>query len=119
MESEAGKINLHRVIHHQVHGHKRLDELGILAQPGDGAAHGGEVHEQRHTGEILQHDARDDEGDFLGARARGCQWASARTAASLTRLPSQLRRTDSSTRRMETGSLEIGPRPVFSSAGSE
>jgi len=46
----------------------------------------------------------------------GCQFASARTAASLTRLPSQLRRTDSNTMRMETavwnradaGGFELG-----------
>ena len=49
----------------------------------------------------------------------GCQLASSFTFASLTFLPSQLRRTASSTMRMETGSFEIGPTPAFSSAGSE
>ena len=42
-------------------------------------------------------------------RAFGFQLASARTFCSVTRLPSQLRRTDSRTRRMETGSLDTGP----------
>ncbi len=49
----------------------------------------------------------------------GFQLASSLTFASLTFLPSQLRRTDSRTRRMETGSFEMGPTPAFSSAGSE
>ena len=40
--------------------------------------------------------------------AVGFQLASARTFGSDTRLPSQLRRTDSSTSRMDTGSRETG-----------
>ena len=66
----AGKIHLHRVVHHQVHRHQRLDDLRILAQLGHGAAHGRQVHQQRHPGEILQHDARDHERDFRRARLR-------------------------------------------------
>ena len=31
----------------------------------DGGAHGGEIDEQRHAGEILEDDAGDDEGDFI------------------------------------------------------
>jgi hypothetical protein len=38
---------------------------------------------------------------------------------SVTFLPSQFRNTDSSTSRIETGNLEIGPTPAFSKAGSE
>ena len=47
----------------------------------------------------------------------GFQLASSRTFVAWTFLPSQLRRTDSSTRRMETGSRETGPTPDFSSCG--
>jgi predicted ABC-class ATPase len=34
----TGEIHLHRVVDDQVHGHERLDDLGILAQLGDGAS---------------------------------------------------------------------------------
>ena len=47
------------------------------------------------------------------------QPARAFTAGSATRSPSQLRRSDSRTSRMDTGSFEIGPTPAVSSAGSE
>ena len=67
----AGEIHLHRVIHHQVHRHERLDDLGVLAELGHGAAHGGQVHQQRHPGEILQDDAGHHEGDFRRARLGG------------------------------------------------
>ena len=51
--------------------------------------------------------------------ALGDQFASACTLLSLTFFPSQLRRTDSSTSRIETGNRETGPTPARSSAGSE
>jgi threonine efflux protein len=37
----------------------------------DGGAHGGEIDEQRHAGEVLQHDAGDDEGDLVIAGRLG------------------------------------------------
>ena len=64
-------VDLHRVVDHQVHGHQRLDHLRVLAHLRGHAAHGGEVGQQRHAGEVLQHDAREDEGDLVGARPRG------------------------------------------------
>ena len=39
--------------------------------PCDGGAHGGEIDEQRHAGEVLEHDAGDDEGDFEIAGSLG------------------------------------------------
>ena len=42
--------------------------FGFLPSFDDRGAHRREIHEQRHAGEILQHDARDDERDFLRAR---------------------------------------------------
>ena len=65
----AEKIHLHRVIHDEIHGHERLDHFRIAPEPRDGRAHRGEVHEQRHAGEVLQHHARDDEGNL---DLRGC-----------------------------------------------
>ena len=59
------KVHLHRVIDHQIHRHQRLDDLGIFLQAGDCGAHGGEIHQERNAGEILEHDAGDDEGNFL------------------------------------------------------
>ena len=47
------------------------------------------------------------------------QFASVSTSFRRTFLPSQFRRTDSSTMRMLTGSRETGPTPCFSKAGSE
>ena len=49
--------------------------------------------------------------------ALGLKLASSRTLASLTFLPSQFRRTDSRTRRMETGRRDMGPMPAFSRVG--
>ena len=61
-------IHLHRMIHHQIHRHQRLDDLRVFAHFGSGIAHRGEIDEQRHAGEILQHDARHHERNLFGAR---------------------------------------------------
>ena len=88
--------------------------FGFLPELARDAAHRRQVDEQRHAGEVLQHDARDDERDLVGARARSAaSWRAARRAASVTFLPSQLRSTDSSTMRIETGRREIGRRRLF------
>ena len=47
-------IDLHRVVHDQVHRHQRLDDLRIPAHPGGDAAHGGQVRQQGHAGEVLR-----------------------------------------------------------------
>ena len=56
----AREIHLHRVIHHQIDRHERLDDLRVLPHARDRRAHRREIDEQRHAGEILQHHARDD-----------------------------------------------------------
>ena len=112
-------VDHHRVVDDEVDGHQRLDRLGILAHVGGHVAHRREVGEQRHAGEVLQDDARDHERDLVVRSLVGFQLASSRTCSSVTFLPSQLRSTDSSTMRMETGSREILPMPAASSAGSE
>jgi len=64
-------VHRHRVVHHQVHRHQRLDALGILAQSLRHAAHGSQVGQQGHAGEVLQHHARHRERDLLGALGVG------------------------------------------------
>ena len=61
------KVHLHRVVHHQIHRHQRFDDFGVFAHPGGGGAHRRQIHQQRHAGEILQHDARHNKGNFRRA----------------------------------------------------
>ena len=61
-------VHLHRVVHHQIDRHQRLDDLRILAHLRGGVTHRRKVDEQRHSGEVLQHDARHHERDLFGAR---------------------------------------------------
>jgi hypothetical protein len=60
-----------RVVDHQVHRHQRLDLLGVLAHLVGDVAHGGQVGQQRHAGEVLQHHAGDDERDLIDALGGG------------------------------------------------
>jgi len=60
-------VDLYGVIDDQIDRHERLDDLCVLAEAVGGGAHGGEVDEERHAGEVLQQDARDHERDLLGA----------------------------------------------------
>ena len=60
-------VDLHRVVDDEVDRHEGLDHLGVFAHLRGHAAHRGEVAEQRHAGEVLQHDARQHERDLLGA----------------------------------------------------
>ena len=68
--SAAGEIDLHGMIHYQVHGYQRLDNLRVFSQSRCCRTHRGQVHQQRHTREILQNDARDNEWDFIMPRRR-------------------------------------------------
>ena len=63
-------IHLHRVVHDQVHRHQRLDQFGIPAQPRQRRPHRRQVHQQRHTGKVLQHDARHHKRDLFLPRRR-------------------------------------------------
>ena len=113
-------IDHHRVVDDEVDGHQRLDHLRVLAHVVGDVAHRREVGEQRHAGEVLQHDARDHERDLVDAlRGRLPVGELLARAASVTFLPSQLRSTDSSTMRIDTGRRDTLPTPAFSSAGSE
>ena len=59
VEGIAGgeEIHLDRMVDDQVHGDERVDLLRIAAEPGNGRAHGCQVDDGRHAGEILHHHA--------------------------------------------------------------
>ncbi len=52
------------LVHHdgmvddEVAGHLRIDLLGVAAEPGHRVAHGGEIDDAGHAGEVLHHHAR-------------------------------------------------------------
>ncbi len=60
-------VDHHRVVHHQVHRHQRLDQTRLTPLPRGGASHGRQIGQQRNAGEILQNDPRDHERNFLAA----------------------------------------------------
>ncbi len=53
------------VVHHEIDRNQRLDLLGFPSQALRNAAHRGQVGQQGHAGEILQHHARHDEGNLV------------------------------------------------------
>ena len=61
----AEEIHLNGMVDHEIDGHERLDDLGIPFQAGDDRPHRREIDQKRHTREILQDDAGNDERDFL------------------------------------------------------
>ena len=58
------------MVHHQINGHQWLDHFGILAHAIHGRTHRCEVHQQGHPREVLQHDPRHHERNFIIARIR-------------------------------------------------
>ena len=52
------------MIDHKVNRHQRLNDLRVAAKSFHRVAHRCKVDNQRHAGEILKYDARDDEGNF-------------------------------------------------------
>jgi hypothetical protein len=60
----AKEVDLHGVIHHQLHRLQRIDCRGRSAHLRNRVAHGGEVDDTRHAGEILQEHARRPERDL-------------------------------------------------------
>ena len=55
------------VIDHQVHRDQRFDRARPAPHPRRHAAHRRQVGQQRHAGKVLQHHARDHEGNLFGA----------------------------------------------------
>ena len=62
-------VDLHRVVDDQFGRGERVDLLRVAAEADHRLAHGGEVDDGRHAGEVLQDHARGREGDFV-ARGR-------------------------------------------------
>ncbi len=62
-------IDLDGVIDHELHRLQRIDLLRIAAEPDDAVAHGREIDDRRHAGEVLQQHPRGRERNLLlGAR---------------------------------------------------
>ena len=54
-----------RVIDDQIHGGQRVDPARVVAQRRHGLAHGGQIDDGGHAGEVLHQHAGGAEGDFL------------------------------------------------------
>ena len=61
-------VHLHRVVDHQVGGNERVDAGRVAAHLGHGVAHGGQVDDARHAGEILEDDAGRHEWELVFTR---------------------------------------------------
>src|SRR5439155_20954320 len=59
------EIYLDGVIHHQIDRHKRFNDFWIATQPRDRATHRRKINNQRHAGEILQNNPRNNEWNLL------------------------------------------------------
>ena len=64
-------VDLHRVVDDQVDRDERVDLFRVAAEPLHGGAHGGQIDDAGHAGEILQHDAGRLEGNFDLSRGGG------------------------------------------------
>src|SRR5207245_2027669 len=62
----AEDVRDHRVVDHQFGGRQRVDLVRVTAQRGDRLAHGGQVHDAWHAGEVLHHHAAWGELDLGG-----------------------------------------------------
>src|SRR5690606_15219097 len=66
----AVAVDLDRVIDDEVARPHRVHGVRVAAQGGEGLAHGGEVDDRRHAGEVLEDDASRAEGDLVGRLRR-------------------------------------------------
>jgi hypothetical protein len=57
------------VIDHELDRDQRVDLGGVATQPGERVAHGGEVDDRRHAGEVLHEHPLGGEGDLVGGVA--------------------------------------------------
>ncbi len=60
----AGLVDLDRVVDDQLDRLERVDLPGVAAQPLHGVAHGGQVDDRRHAGEVLEQHPAGPEGDL-------------------------------------------------------
>ena len=61
----AEMIDDDRMVDDEIDRHKRIDLVGIAAERGHRVAHGGEIDDRGHAGEILHQHARRAEGDLV------------------------------------------------------
>ncbi len=61
----AEGIDLHGMVDDQLGRQQRVDARRIVAQAPHGIAHGGQIDDGGHAGEVLKQHARRHEGDFL------------------------------------------------------
>jgi hypothetical protein len=64
----TGEVDLHGMIDDEIDRHERLDDFRVPAEALDRAAHRSEIDDERHAGEVLQDNARNDERDLLVGR---------------------------------------------------
>ena len=61
----AELVDLYRVIDDQLDGLQRIDRRRIATEIFHGVAHGRQVYDAGHAGEVLQEDSAGSEGDFF------------------------------------------------------
>ena len=64
-------IDLHRVVDHQFHGLQRIDLFRAAAERDHAVAHGRQIDDARHAGEVLEQHARRHERDLVLQVRRG------------------------------------------------
>ncbi len=116
----AELVDDHRMVDDEIDGDERVDLLRVAAEALHAVAHGGEVDDGRHAGEVLHEDARGRKPISVPALPLSVsQAATASMSALVTERPSSWRKRFSSSTFMEKGSLEMPLRPFFSASGSE
>ena len=58
------------MIDDELDGHERIDLVGVATEGNDGVAHGRQVHDRRHAGQVLHEHPFRGEGDLLGVLSR-------------------------------------------------
>ncbi len=66
----AERVDLNRMVDHQIDRRERVDPLGVAAEVEHRLAHRREIDHRRHTGEVLHQHPRRPIGDFLVRAAR-------------------------------------------------
>src|SRR6202034_582704 len=66
----ARALDDHGVVDHQLDGHERVDAGSAAPEAGQRVAHGGQVDDAGHAGEVLHEDALGREGDLVGGVPR-------------------------------------------------
>ncbi len=65
------RIDLHRVVDHELGRRERVDPRGIAPHLSHRVTHRGQIDDRRHAGEVLHQDARGREGDLLAGLGLG------------------------------------------------